>query len=460
MASRRAWSPDRRRPSVVAAMTSVLAALVTMAACAPDAGRQVRADVPPTTATTRATTRDATAESLWALAADLERALARQEPQANTALAPVPIALGLAEAAAGAGGATLDQLDRALNAGPGFDAGLAEVWQVLPTRSGPREDPETGRKGRLSVELASTLWGQRDTTFTPTWLTTLAETWDTGIRVTDFRSDPEGARRAVNEWAASATNDHITQLLSRGAIDELTRFLATSATYLKAPWRTPFARGETRLSEFRRLDGSVVSVPTMRSRRLETRYATGDGWQAVELPYLGGELRMTVVVPDPGRFVEVEAVLDGRALVALLRSLRTSVVDVSIPQFGFTTDLELDDALRSIGVVDAFDRATADFAGVTADEPLALAGVAHQSFLGIDEEGTEATGTPPRAPPPTDPGTTIPSPTTGAAPTIPPATTTSATVEVVLVDRPFLVLVADGGTGSPLFYGRVVAPRD
>lgn len=447
------------------AIGTILGVVVLLAACSPDAGEEVRADVPRTTATTRPSTDDATSESLWALAADLGRALAAQEPQANTVLAPVPVALGLAEAAAGAGGATFEQLTSALHARSDFDEGLAEVWRVLPTRSGEREDPATGRKGRLSVELASALWGQRDTTFTAAWLTALAETWGTGVRVTDFRSDSEEARRAINGWAASATNGHITQLLSRGAIDELTRFLAASAAYLKAPWKTPFSLSETRLSDFRRLDGSVVTVPTMRTPRLEARLATGQGWQAVELPYLGDDLRMTIVMPEAGRFAEVEAALDGPALVALQRTLRASVADVSVPQFGFTTDLELDDALRAAGVVDAFDRATADFAGVTADEPLALAGVVHQNFLGIDEEGTEATGTPPRRPPPAAPGTTVLSiPGSGTSPvptTIAPTSTTTTTpVPVVLVNRPFLVLVTDQGTGAPLFYGRVVSPRD
>lgn len=452
-----------------------LAFAVTVAAvaagCSSPAGQEVRADDPQSAPAVTAVA--STTTSLWAFAADLTRAIAARDPNANVVVAPVPVALNLAQARAGAGGATATQLGDALHADARFDVGLAAVASALTDRSGEREDRSTGRRGRVSVELASTLWGQRATTFGAPWLTTLATTWGTGIRVTDFRSDPETARATVNAWADEATNGHITQLLSRGALDELTGFLATSAGYLKAPWRTAFATSDTRVGSFVRLDGSSVAVTTMRRVDDTTgRHGTGDGWQAVELPYLGDELRLTVVVPDPGRFSEVERALDGPALARLPASLRPARLDVTLPRFGVTTDVDLDDALRALGVVDAFDRALADFSGITADEPLALAGVVQQTFFGLDEQGTEATASPGRPLPfaasPTsspalpatttttavtvDPSTPAPAPPTGPPTTRPPPT-------VVEVDRPFLVLVTDRATGAPLFYGRVLSPR-
>gem|GEM_PF-590795 len=438
----------------------VLLATATAGACSNDTGEEIKADRPASSAPASAT--GPTVASLWAFTADLHRATVERSRAANTVIAPVAVALGLTQARGGAGGATRDQLSTVLHAGDGFDPGLDTVWRSLLAQSGERQDGDTGRKGRLSLELASSLWGQRNTRFGEPWLTDLATTWGTGIRVTDFRSDPEEARNAVNAWAAAETNNHITQLLRRGAVDELTRLLAPSAAYLRAPWAMPFELNETRLTSFRRLDGTLVTVPMMQ-RTAETglRVADGDGWQAVEIPYLGDDLAMTIVIPDGGRFTDVETSLDGPALAALTRSMRSSAVDLAVPQFGFTTDLELEDTLRDLGVVDAFDPGVADFADITEDEPLSLAGVIHQGFLSVDEQGSEASASAPRRTGTTGvPGTGTslvpPAPASGSSPTTAPA---AGSPRRIVADRPFLVLVTDRTTGAPILYGRVVSPR-
>ena len=238
------------------------------------------------------------------------------------------------------------------------------------------------------------------------------------MRTTDFRSDPETARKAVNSWVADATNDHIDQLAPRGTISPTTRILAAGAAYLKAPWVTPFADTETRLAPFRHLDGSVSTVSMMRNPDLtDARYGTGDGWVAVDLPYLGRSLWLTVIVPDDGRFTDVERGLDGDGLRELLRSLAPTTLDLSLPKFGFTTDTPLTDALRSLGLTIATDPFAADFSGIST-EPLSLTSVLHQTYLAIAEQGTEATATNPKPPattPTTRATTTTTAPTTTAS---------------------------------------------
>jgi len=49
---------------------------------------------------------------------------------------------------------------------------------------------------------------------------------------------------------------------------------------------------------FTRAGGSQVKVPTMSVGLSHAGYASGSGWQAVELPYLNPSLVMTIVVPD------------------------------------------------------------------------------------------------------------------------------------------------------------------
>ena len=447
-------APARSRRAI--AIVGITLVALFAGACAPTAGEETRADVE---ATAPGPATAVTTAALWDVTADLLRAVADARPDDNAMLAPVPISLGLAQATAGANGATRRQLDDVLHEVEGFDQGLSALWNELRSRSGSQTNDATGRTGRLSVDLASSLWAQRNTPFEEPWLEALARTWDAGIRETDFRSDPEQARRTVNRWAADATNDQITQLLPRGALDELTRFMATSAAYLRAPWSTPFAPSSTGVAEFRRLDGSRETVPLMQRVDEAAGWAEGSGWQSVTLAYLGDELDLTVVLPDEGRFEAVERALDGDALADLLDSTRSASVGVSLPRFGLTTDLDLVDPLRTLGATDAFDPVLADFTGITTEEAFSLAGVAHETFFAVDEEGTEGSGTRPTATT-TQPATTVASTADG-----PPVPTTAASTAVappahrIVIDRPFLVIVSDRATGAPLLYGRVVSPR-
>ena len=85
------------------------------------------------------------------------------------------------------------------------------------------------------------------------------------------------------------------------------------AIYLKAQWLHPFDEGRTTPAPFHRLDGTTSEAELMRlSERL--RYTTGAGYQAIELPYVGGSLAMTVIVPDEGAYATFEGGFTGERL--------------------------------------------------------------------------------------------------------------------------------------------------
>ena len=463
----------RRACGVVTLVVVVLAGALSTMACSAGGNSELRGQGERRAVDPRAAS--ATSVPLLTLAVALEQRLAEASPGADLAVAPLPVAVALSQIRSGASGATADELDRMLAtprgpaASSALSEGLSSLDQVLNERSGQQQNP-AGRTGSVAVELPNALWLQRGTSVDSTWLDELASTWGTGVRSADFRSDPETARRAVNEWVTRATSGHIEQLAQRGSIASTTRLMATGAGYLKAPWSTSFDETATRLRPFRHLDGSTTTVVTLRNPTLlDVHYGVGDGWTALDLPYLGRDLWMTFVVPDAGRFEEVEDGLDGESLGELVSGLQPAFLDLSIPEFGFTTDVSLLDALRALGLSTGTDPMAADLDAVSA-EPLALSAMLHQTFLGIDEQGTQASATNPR-PRSTksivdrDAGPTAAPQAPGTATTTAPAgsssaadTTVSGGGTVVTVDRPFLVLVRDRPTGAPIFFGRVLTP--
>jgi serpin B len=365
---------------------------------------------------------------------DLYRLLT-QRP-GNLACSPYSVAVALAMARNGARGATATEMDRVLHA-PGLDrlnSGLNALQQALAGRSGRRWRGD-GTAAEVRLDVANSLWGQRSERWQPAFLDALARSYGSGMHTVDYVGATEEARHAINGWTGQHTHGRIPELVPAGVLDTLTRLVLVNAVYLKAPWLDPFTRGGTAPGPFTRTDGSRVEVPLM-SLSAPAGYASGPGWQAVRLPYLGNQLAMTLLVPDAGRLAEVERSLSTPVLGSLLAQFPMAELTLRLPRWTFRTQVELTDLLVALGMPTAFtDRA--DFSGMTAQEGLSLSAVLHEVFVAVDEQGTEAAAA------------------SGAV-----ARAQSALIRTVtlVVDRPFLFLIHDVETGTPLFLGRVTDP--
>jgi serpin B len=423
-----------RRPRVTALL--LIALLVALVACGgTSTGSEVRSHEPRDPGDQAAVAPTVLANSSFGM--DLYRALADHDQ--NFVFSPYGVSTVLAMAGAGAGGTTAEQLAAVQHqASEGLQDGLNALDQALADRSGERSSDV--RKGKVVLEIPTALWGQKETRFEQPFLDTLARSFGTGMRVVDFRSDPDAARRSINAWIREQTRSSVEELVARGSITDTTRLVASEAATFQAPWDIPFDASRTGRTPFTLADGTATEV-TMMGLAAPTGllYAAGDGWQATALPYLGRQLEMVVLVPDAGRFDEIEGGLDGPGLQRALGQLRPTSIDLELPRFGFTTQGDLDGALAQIGAPAAFEPGQADFTGITADEALDISELPHHAYLSADEEGTEASAT-----------TVIPS---EAPPR--PVTTTS-----LRVDRPFLVMVVDRATNALLFLGRVVNPNN
>ena len=81
------------------------------------------------------------------------------------------------------------------------------------------------------------------------------------------------------------------------SIDTDTRLVINNAIYFKAPWNYQF-QGDV-AGQFNLLDGKAISL-TMMKEFVPLGYLEGDNYKAVELPYLGGEQAMDIIVPEAG----------------------------------------------------------------------------------------------------------------------------------------------------------------
>jgi serpin B len=373
--------------------------------------------------------------ALTSFAVDFYRKLAAQP--GNVVCSPYSVAVALAMTCNGAQGKTADEMATVLHAPDlhRLNQGLNALTRIIDSRAG-RKKRFGGEQFTVAIDVANSLWAQRGVAWEQGFLDALARYYGTGMRLVDFESDAAQARIAINAWTSEQTHGKFPELLAPGSLDALTTLILINAIYLKAPWDTPFSRELTRARPFILANGQSVSSPAMKNG-LSIGVAEGSGWKAVRLPYAGNELAMTVVLPTSS-LTDLEASLSPETLQQILTSeVQPQLVDVTLPRWSFRLASPLADLLSSLGMPTAFLPDAADFSGMTRTKDLSLAAVQHEAVISVDEDGTEAAAVTAMF-------------LGGAAPSTPLP---------FVVDRPFLFVIHDIDTATPLFLGRVSDPR-
>lgn len=391
---------------------------------------------------------------------DLFRDLATQRSTANLVLSPYSIESALALVYAGADGATRQEMARALHfptenapVSKAF-AALREALEQVAAQSRAAADQRGRRGGQVDTidwNAANRLFGQQGYAFRDSFLDSMKVGFGAPFEALDFRRNSEGARRTINSWVEEQTRRKIRDLVPMGALTDATRLVLVNAVYLKAPWQKPFEKTATKPQTFHFADGASREVPTMHLIGF-LRYAKESGLSVVALDYLGSTLQFLILLPDEGQSLDATA-----AKLTPADFVRWAISDPSagpasvslyLPKFRVEGQtLPLGPALRTSGIKSAFNepRGTANFDRIAPRNPddyLFLSEVFHQTFVTLDEEGTEA------------------------------AAATAAVMAVTLsmqakpkqpievhVDRPFLFAIQHRASGACLFLGRINDPR-
>lgn len=297
---------------------------------------------------------------------------------------------------------------------------------------------EIQEKGDVRLNIANSLWPQKGYPFLKEYLTLSEKYYRVTITPLDYKKAVEEARNIINQWVEEKTKDKIKNLVKPGILNPLTRLVLVNAIYFKGNWASQFDEKRTRDDTFYLLSGQNVQVPMMAQKK-KFRYAETESLQVLELPYVGEDLSMIVLLPGktdglPG----LERHLTPGTLMQWIAGLRKQEVQVFLPKFKMTSQFRLDQTLTDMGMRDAFDPGKANFSGMDGRRSwLYIGAVIHKAYVDVNEEGTEAAA----ATAVTMRITMAPSPPT-----------------MFRADHPFIFLIRDNKTGSILFMGRVLNP--
>ncbi|CAL4917906.1 unnamed protein product [Urochloa decumbens] len=362
-------------------------------------------------------------------------------PATNAAFSPLSLHVALSLLAAGAGGATRDQLAATLG---GDGAGAAEGLHALAEQVVQLVLADGSGAGGPRVAFADGVFVDASLKLKPAFGEVAVGKYKAETQPVDFQKKADEAAGQVNSWVEKITSGLIKEILPPGSVDHTTRLVLGNALYFKGAWTEKFDASKTKDSEFRLLDGSSVQAPFMSST--DKQYiAHYNDLKVLKLPYQqGGDKRqfsMYILLPEAqdGIWSLAEKLSsEPEFLEKHIPTQKVPVKDFKVPKFKISFGFEASKLLKGLGLQLPFSP-EADLSELV-DSPegqnLCVSSVFHKSFVEVNEEGTEA-----------------------AAASAATVVLRSFTMPMDFVaDHPFLLLIREDMTGVVLFVGHVVNP--
>ena len=161
--------------------------------------------------------------------------------------------------------------------------------------------------------------------------------------------------------------------------------------------------------------------------------------QIVELAYESNDVSMYIVRPNQIEgLAYLEYNLDLATLSSAIDGMTTQQVNVILPKFSLSQNIDLKSHLQAMGMSDVFSELSADLSGIGSGN-LYVDFVQHMAIIKVNEEGTEASA--------------------ATAVGVCYVRRRRALPVEFDVDRPFLFFIRENTSGSILFMGRVTNPQ-
>ena len=342
----------------------------------------------------------------------------------NLMLSPLSASTALTMLLNGCNGQTYDQIRNML----GYEiltlVEINETYHSLVTQL-LDVDPE------IQLALANAVWYRQDFIVKPAFISEMDNSYKAKIEALDFFSP--SALETINGWASDNTNGKIPKVLDQ--IEPDAAMFLMNALYFKGTWTFQFDPEQTALTPFHLENGSVVNVDMMKSL-LPVKIYSENGVTAIELPYGRQNFSMVIILPDNSlsEYLPNFDMTDWSIITAALDGMTEPIeAEIVLPKFKFEYEKKLNDQLKSLGMIDAFEPYIADLSGIS-DTEIFVDFVKQNTFVDVNEEGTEAAAV-----------TTI-----GISFTSLPST--------FIFDKPFIFAIRERMTNTLLFIGKVEQP--
>jgi len=355
---------------------------------------------------------------------DLTRKIDATEPaEDNIFVSPLSLHIALGMLMNGAEGETREGIIQALRS-DGLSADeLNKAYNTLL-----KELPEADNKVKLAI--ANSMWYRNGFAVKSSFKDVLSDVFAAQIYGESFDGSTV---RKINQWASEKTQGKVDQVIDQ--IDGGLVMFLMNALYFKGDWAIPFDKNKTRDHDFKLASGGSRKVPMMFLEEKLQGYSDND-MDVVILPYSSGQFNLTLFVPKEGKDVHtLIQELDSKKWETIQNGNFNVKTYLGLPKFTLKYDINLNEVLSDMGMAKVFTD-QAELGGI-ADASLLVSFVKQNTFLGIDEVGTEAAAV-----------TTI-----GVE-----LTSVNQPQRTVIADRPFFFTISENTSNTILFTGRIMNP--
>ncbi len=346
----------------------------------------------------------------------------------NIMISPLSVSYALGMTYNGAAGTTLEAFNDVLHFGDLTTEEVNESYKDLMDQLLNLDD-------KVEFSIANSIWYQLGYQVLSEFIRTNEDYFDATVKEIDF-SDLHTVE-LINQWIEDKTNDKIKDMLDFIPADAVMYLI--NAIYFNAPWKYEFEKGDTYQGDFNLADGTIHQSDYMRVSS-NFQYTSNEDFTAVELPYGDSTFSMVVMLPSHEKEVsDLVTKLDVAHWDSWFESSWFTGVQIDLPKFKYEFKELLNEPLTDLGMGVAFSEFEADFTRINPEGNLFISRVIHQTFIDVQEEGTEA-----------------------AAATIVEISLTSAggggSPINFKADKPFLYLIKENSTGAIVFIGKVGKP--
>lgn len=244
--------------------------------------------------------------------------------------------------------------------------------------------------GVLTSILGSSVWLRSDGTYRTETLQTLADYYYASVFAGEMGS--EEYNNVLRDWLDYETGGLLKEQSSQASLDPSTALALATTVYFKAKWANEFDKNATDTGIFHGSAGDK-ECEYMHSSGGNTVFE-GDRFHALSCNF-NNNPSMCFILPDEG--VSIDELLSDSSMLDFITTSniygwadqKYLKVNLSVPKFDVSSDLNLKEAFASMGINSVFDENEANFKPIT-DSGVFLTDASHAARVRIDEEGCEA----------------------------------------------------------------------
>ncbi|WP_339794871.1 serpin family protein [uncultured Imperialibacter sp.] len=288
---------------------------------------------------------------------------------------------------------------------------------------------------KVTIQIANSNWYSKEYSIKNEFRDLLLTYYNAEVKMADFAAPSTVSD--INKWIEGNTNGKIKDMLDQ-IPDDAVMYLI-NAIYFKADWQYKFDEEKTALAPFYTPNGAT-DVKMMFSKGTKLSYQYADEFTLIDIPYGNGQYSMTVLMQNEDSDInEIIEGLNNPLFENMVNKADTITAELYLPKFKLEFKEELKDVLTDLGIGIAFSP-KADFSNLFEEDlPFAISRVLHQSFLEVNEKGSEA-----------------------AAATIVEAVVLSSEAsgqpKVFVINRPFAFFIREKHSNVILFAGKMLLP--